>query len=321
VRANETGDWLTASRISRLPVVLRRVQASAPPGVPVAGAPQLIWKSCGGPLDEVSRLLGVLIDANLIVVREAHLRLTREGRTIATQDHQHGGTMLARALINAGYFVDQARRLTESSARDEATGHIYCRRSVAVGAAPQLVGILRRFPDVVWADRLVIPADLAAELSDIWVLPDRETGFDVRKAIGDRGELYSYRYEQMQARDPLKIHWVARDDDTLGYDIEDLNFNPRRRIETKASGGLETRFILSKNEWEVAHKESSAYEIHYWGRINLNRPARDEFAQLRRANFPLIYRDLPALVAEGVLTVAVSQYLVTASKNDTTGQE
>jgi hypothetical protein len=188
---------------------------------------------------------------------------------------------------------------------------------IAVGAAPQLVGVLRRFPGVIWTDRLVIPGALAAELADVWVLPAREATIDTRLALGDLGELYSYRFERMRAQDPAKIHWVARDDAGLGYDIEDLNSTPHRQIEVKASGGIEPRFFLSKNEWDVAHSNAGTYEIQFWGGIDLQRRAREEFTRLRARGFPLIYRDLPTLVADGTLNAAVSQYLVTKGDSGT----
>ncbi len=308
--ARETGDWLTAARVERLPLVLRAVRAHPPPGIATDQAPRFLWKACGGPLDDVPQLLTCLAGAGLILIRDGHLRTTRAGHQVATQDHQHGGTLLARALIRAGYFTDQSRRLGELCNVDRESGNVFCRRSVAVNAAPQLVGLLRRFPGVTFTGRFLLPVDLARELADVWALPVGEAVADPRKQIGDRGEFYSYRYEQTRAADPGRIRWVARDDDTLGYDIEDLNYEPRRRIEVKASTGSATRFILSSNEWAVAHREVDTYEIQFWGGISLLCPLQEEYAKLRKAEFPIIYRDLPMLLADGDLMAVAAQYLV-----------
>lgn len=308
----QPGDWLTAARVARLPVVLRTVRAHPPPGVSADRGVPSIWKVCGGPLDDVPDLLETLIGAGLIVAREGHLRISQAGRLIATQDHQRGGTLLAHALIRAGYFADQARRLGELGQLDPQSGDFRCRRAVAVSTAPQLVGILRTFPTVSFTDWLVLPASLAAELADVWTLPAAEAVADPRNAVGWRGELYSYRFEQANAADPGQVHWVAQDDDALGYDIEDLNYQPRRRIEVKASTGAVPRFILSLNEWVVAHRDPATYEIQFWGGIDLAQAPRNEYARLRRSHFPIIYRNLPVLLAAGQLIATPAQYLVTA---------
>ncbi len=221
-------------------------------------AERIVWRSCGGPLDEARELIDLLVRAELISTGHT-LRLTREGRRIATQDHQHGGTLLGRTLIRVGFFADQVRRLIELGRVDRGSGDLRCSRHVALEAGPQLVGVLRRFPGVEWKPELRIPAALLEELIDVWaLLPDRAPPTDdSRTAIGDRGELYSYRLERLRSEDSNKIRWVARDDDSLGYDIEDLSVTPQRRIEAKASASRETRFILSANEWDVAHRHAA----------------------------------------------------------------
>ena len=274
-------------------------------------AERVAWRVCGGPLDEVRDLIGVLVRAELATTGQV-LRLTREGRRIATQDHQHGGTLLGRTLVRVGFFADQARRLTELARIDTASGKLSCPRHVAIEAGPQLVGVLRRFPGVEWSPELSIPAALVEELIDVWaLLPERTPATeDPRKAIGDRGELYSYRLERLQCDDSSKIRWVARDDNSLGYDIEDLSVTPQRRIEVKASTSRESRFILSANVWDVAHRHGDDYEIQFWGGIDLSRQPADEYQDLRAAGYPIVYKNLGRQLADGVLTVHPLQYLV-----------
>lgn len=307
----ETGDWLTAVRVARLPLALRAVRGHRPPGVPAARASQVVWGSCGGPVDEISQLISVLAKTGLVLTGRT-IRLSPRGRRIATQDHQHGGALLAQALIHAGLFSGQARKLVELSSIDAGTGAMTCPRQLAVQAAPQLVGLLRRLPGVSLGAQLYVPRELERELSGVWaLLPERPDVIeDDRKAIGDRGELYSYLLERERASDPTDVLWVARDDESLGYDIADRSRNPIRRIEAKASSSTPPRFILSENEWKVAHAHSKEYEIHFWGGIRLNEDPREEYERLRAVGFPTVYRDLPQLIASGVLTATPTHYRV-----------
>lgn len=310
----EYGAWLTAARVERLSAVLRAVRSQLRPGMTLDQAPRTLWKTCGGPLDDTATLVDVLLVTELLTVRDGRLRTTRSGQQIATQDHQHGGTLLARALIRAGHFASQSRSLGELGTVDTNTGTLTCRRGLAIAAAPQLIGVLRRFPTVTFADALIVPVELARELVDTWTIPGRVRQEDSRKSVGNRGELYSYRYEQMRATDSSKIRWVALDDETLGYDIEDLNAQPRRQIEAKASTGAAVRFILSANEWKVAHRKRHTYEVQFWGGVNLGRSPRDDYDRLRKAGFPLVYRDIPKSVADGSLTAKAAEYILTVSQ-------
>lgn len=306
----ETGSWLTAVRVARLPLVLRAIRNHRPPGIPAEHAERVIWQSCGGPLDDVPGLIAVLTQAELISSGST-LRLTKIGRRVATQDHQHGGTILARTLIRTGFFADQARRLVELSQVDDESGEMTCFRRVALENAPQLVGQLRLFDGVVWEEKLRVPVSLSSELTEIWsLLPMRSPKNATRKAIGDRGELYSYRFEQLRAKDSSTIRWVARDDESLGYDVEDNSVSPQRRIEVKASSWSEPRFFLSANEWEVAHCHGEHYEIHFWGTIDLNRPPPDEYSRLRAAGYPIIFLNVSQQIADGTLIASPTQYLV-----------
>ena len=304
----EVGDWLTAVRLDRLPIVLRAINRHPPPGVIYEMAPRVLWPLCGGPRNEIAQMLTILSNAGLIVTNDGRLRTTRRGRQLATQDHQSGGRLLARALIDAGFFLGQARRLSEIWSIDPESRSCVCQQKVAVGAAPQLVGLLRRFPGVTAQGEFRFPREIAELLSEVWALP--EQGDDVRRAVGDRGEYYSYRYEQKLAADPSKIRWAAKDDDGLGYDIEDQNVVPHRRIEVKASRGPDVRFNLSVHEWDVAHIDPASYEVQYWGEVNMSRLLREEFEALTNAGYPIILDNFIDLVQSGALVAEVASYNV-----------
>ncbi|MCP9957280.1 DUF3883 domain-containing protein [Streptomyces sudanensis] len=245
-------------------------------------------------------------------ISERRLRATKAGVRVATQDHQVGGRLLAEKLIRSGIFSGQIRRLLEVSEID-ATGSLVCSRDLAVSVAPQLTGILRRFSTVSFTEQLRVHASLVSELAGVWSLlpPAVAPEVDFKKDMGNRGELYSYQYCRMQAADGTKVRWVARDDETLGYDIEDLNYDPKRRIEVKASGEEEVRFFLSRNEWNVARELGEAYEVHFWGGVSLKVEVQQEFSRLTGRGYPLIFRGISSLLDSGALSAIPTQYLVT----------
>jgi hypothetical protein len=163
---------------------------------------------------------------------------------------------------------------------------------------------------------ITIPVDLVAELTAAWALlpPPSAAETDLasrRKAIGDRAEMYSWQLERLLAVYPSTIAWVARDDATLGYDIEDRSTQPYRRIEVKGSGGRRTRFFLSDNEWRKAHDRPDSYEVHFWGGIDLNRPVSEEFQFLRTDGYPMVFTNIPALLAAGALEATPDRWSVT----------
>ncbi|MDK1346390.1 DUF3883 domain-containing protein [Streptomyces sp. 378] len=266
-------------------------------------------------MGDVPQILDVLMQAGLVETEETWLRLTKAGRKVATQDHRTGGKFLGLALVRSGVFAAQASRLLEVSAINDDQS-LVCPAEVAIKVAPQLIGVLRRFGQPVsLADELTVSAELVTEIGDVWSLlpPPSVPEVDHRKDMGNRGEIFSYRYCRSKADDPGKVRWVARDDESLGYDIEDLNFMPKRRIEVKASAEKVVRFFLSPNELEVARRCGSDYEVHFWGGVSLKAPLKEEYERLAKDGYPLIFRGLNDLLVSGRLSAVPTQYLVTAS--------
>ena len=214
---------------------------------------------------------------------------------------------------------DQARLLLDTFPIGP-DGSLRCRLREARKAAPQLVGLLERWPGTKDSE-LFLPPQLTDELHAIWALlspPVEKGGLEEvrRKSIGDRAEVYSYQFERLSATVATAIVWVARDDDTLGYDLEDRSANPRRRIEVKGSGGSEIRFFMSDNEWRKAHDNPGSYEIHFWGRIDLNRPVADEYNELRRLGYPVVFPNIPNLRADGVLDAQPERWRIISNGPD-----
>jgi hypothetical protein len=305
--------WLTATRTRRLLDVLAAVPAHGP-GLPGDAVPLTIWRACGGPIDEIPHLVEVLVGAELLVQGPTHLRLHRTGQRVLGRRPVEGIRPLGLALLRAGYFHDQARRLLDLGVTDD-DGSLTCPLREARRACPQLVGLLEHWTEVVGTRTLQVPAGLMVELQAVWALlpPPAGDGTDdsIRKSIGDRGELYTYQLERLEAVVSSDIVWVARDDPNLGYDVEDRSTEPRRRIEVKASGDTTVRFFLSDNEWRKSHDGTPGYEIQFWGGVDLAAQPAEEFARLRANGYPLVFTDLPDLIDAGQLEAVPTKWRIT----------
>lgn len=308
----EVDKWLTAVRLRRLPEILVAIRTHPPPGVPERRVNRVVWNRCDGPLDDIPGLIDVLLGAGLLERRGTLTCLTSQGRRVATQDHQQGGRLLARSLIDGGYFRNQTRRLL-ASGEITGSGDFICKRSIAIDVAAQLTGPLRRWREVVLDTYLRVPASLVSELLAPWALQPlpRFLSEEARQEIGDRAEAYSHQLERERAGDPSKIQWVSLDDDSLGYDIRSVETSPERCIEVKGSQGRDVRFFLSSREWQVGHDRGDAYEVHFWGGISLTRPRPEEYKALRGIGYPLVFRNLADSIASGALVATPSEYVVT----------
>jgi hypothetical protein len=311
--ALDAESWLTPQRLERMTQTLRVVQHAGRTGIRQELAERTIWKNVGGPLTDVPDLVQVLRSLDLFRLRPPHLQVTKEGRQVANQDHQQGGRLLASRIIARGLLLNQGRLLVESSELNPA-GDLQCRRDLAISLAPQLTGLLRRFPDVEFGQHLVVPRAFVTQLDNAWIPAESQGRLDHRKLLGDRGEEFAYRFERDRAHDRTKIHWVSQDDDGLGYDIEDTNGSTSRRIEVKTSSSKDVRFFLSTNEWQVASEDPASYEVQFWGEVNLNAQPAEEYQRLRAAGYPLIFGNLADHVQSGRLILEPSHYLVTDAR-------
>ncbi len=232
--------WFTAPRVRRLHEVLAAIPERSL-ALAEGDAKLCIWRRCGGPIDEVGVLVEVLVHAELVRREKASLRLTAAGRRTLTRNRVEQNRPLALALVRAGLLHDQARALLDSFPVDP-DGSLTCRTNDARRVAPQLVGLVQLWTEVRTGSTLTIPRPLVDELAAVWALiaPPSEARAEQekrRKSIGNRAEAYSYQLERLTAAAASGIVWVAQDDDTLGYDLEDRSTLPRRRIEVKGSGG------------------------------------------------------------------------------------
>jgi hypothetical protein len=91
---------------------------------------------------------------------------------------------------------------------------------------------------------------------------------------------------------------------------EDHTLAPFNRIEVKGSQGRDVAFILSDNELRQAKIHQDKYEVHFWGRIDLRRPAEDEFRILVDLGYPLRWPHFAKLIDEGHFQLTASEWRV-----------
>lgn len=304
-------DWFTPPRLRRAQRIVELLPTKSP-GVGRHTFLLELQAEVDGPRDEHASLLWLLGRLGLLHEQGTNLWLTKEGQRAKSLNSKNARRELAQALLTGGYLHSQVRRVIEACTVDE-DGNAQARLSMLRRAAPQVLGLLRAWPGAVGASTVAIPSKLYADLGTPWSLIPLPTPDDgTRKAIGSRGEAYSYHLLRQEST-PSAIRWVALDDDALGYDIED-HTGGLKRIEVKASQQDEIRFILTENEHNVAHTEPSTYLVHFWGHVNLRRHPDAEYPALRKLGYPIVFQDLAAHLDDGRLIAAPTRYRVTEPK-------
>jgi ChaC-like protein/Domain of unknown function (DUF3883) len=284
---DHSAEWFTGVRIRRLLYALEWLGAG-PVEVTRAEVQRLVWRMFGGPFDDTQALLTVLVKLKLARQDGDALKLTKAGAVVASLQIDSRARALGLTLIQAGRFHDQARLLLEIGSLDS-SGDFRCQTRLAQTSAPQLVGVLQFWSEVRLRPELFIPATLVSELNTIVALlplkPRTPKWVADQKAVGDRAELYTVQFERSRTV-PSLISWVARDSDSLGFDVEDRSSSPTRCIEVKGSRDTELMFFLSETELEKANEIGPRYELQFWGGIDLSVDPSTEYALLRAKGYP-----------------------------------
>ena len=303
--------WFTAPRVRRI----QRMIELLPPTSPGIGRHTLLLDLRGqldGPREDHPDILALLIQLGFVSEHGNLIRLSRKGRRARSLSPVNSRRELAEALLGSGYLYSQVRRVIEQSTLDS-DGNAHLQLSALRESAPQVLGLLRAWPNVVGPSVVVIPYSLYTNLDTPWsLIPLPRPDDGMRKAVGSRGEAYSYHWLRQTAERVNAITWVALDDDGLGYDIEDRN-SGLTRIEVKASQQGDVRFFLTENEHRVAHSDPDTYVLHFWGNINLRRDPDTEFRALRELGFPLVYCNLAEHLADGRLQAVATRFRVSPS--------
>jgi Domain of unknown function (DUF3883) len=307
-------DWLTGLRVDRLGLALRCLRERGT--TPRDELLRHLWRTCGGPHDEIAVILVVLEGLRLVVTEASGLRRTKSGDAVARAEARGDRRPLRLLVLRAGFFFDQARLLLESGKIDS-VGRLRCSIRVAGVLAPQLVGVLGAFEGVRTYPTLEVPAELVAELNTVWALrppsPEQPKWAAERKAVGDRAEMYTMQYERTRVGDPTKIVWVSRDSDSLGWDVEDRSVDPCLCIEVKGRRDHDVVFYLSEQEMRKARELAGRYEIQFWGGIELNATAAVEYASLRGLGYPKIIGGFIAQLEAGVWKATAMSWKIEAS--------
>ena len=302
--------WFTAPRVRRVQRMIQLLP-SASPGV---GRHTLLLDLRGkldGPREDHPDILALLKELGFIHEQSNRIWLNRKGKRAQSLSPTNARRELSEALLGSGYLFSQVRRVIEESSLDD-DGNAHVRVATLRRSAPQVLGLLRAWPNVVGPSQIIIPSSLYASLDTPWsLIPLPRPDDGTKKAIGSRGEAYSYHLLRRAAKPANTITWVALDDDSLGYDIEDWT-SGLTRIEVKSSQKGDVRFFLTENEHRVAHSNPDTYVLHFWGNINLRRDPDHEFLALRSLGFPLIYHNLAKHLADGRLQAVATKYRVTA---------
>jgi hypothetical protein len=85
--------------------------------------------------------------------------------------------------------------------------------------------------------------------------------------------------------------------------VEDRTGTPYRYIEVKGRRDGQQRFYLSENELRKATELGAAYELQFWGNIDLSRDPAIEYAALRAAGYPIVLPNLRAVFDGGTFDV------------------
>ena len=308
-------DWFSPARFRRLAGILPSIDG-APPGVAASDVARRVWRVCGGPLGEIPDYLVLLVELDLIRLHNGAYFRTGGGNKVTKTLRTGDKTALALTLIRAGCFYDQARRLIERGTSDAQQRLVVARRE-AIVCAPQLVSLLDVWSEVEVRPQIVIPSALVTELETAWALlppePEIPEWQRERKAVGDRAELYTLQFERARALDKNRIHWVSRDADDIGWDVEDRSTSPVRHIEVKGSRGRREMFFLSENEWKRASEHGTNYFVHFWGAIDLSRKVSMEYAALRAEGYPVEIRNPVKEIYDGAWIATSTRWRIERS--------
>ena len=303
-------DWFIVARVRRLQRLIDHLPARSP-GIARHQLVTQLRSRIDGPRREIPALVDVLTQLGYIHVTAAHIQLSRSGHRMATMSAARAARELGQQIIQSGFLHDQVRQLIEASTI-ECDGSAQSEIRTLRRSAPQLLGLLRAWHDIVGPSFVKVPRDIFVAIDTPWSLvPPVQPADTTNKAIGSRAEAYSVHFLRLGSRRPNSVLWVARDDEGLGYDIEDRSTDELLRIEVKASRRSEVRFFLSRHEHDVAHRNPNNYGVHFWGEINLNRDPRSEFGILRARGFPLVFDNLAAHLSDHRLVAVPTKYRVT----------
>jgi hypothetical protein len=101
--------------------------------------------------------------------------------------------------------------------------------------------------------------------------PPYEGAPPMKMSQAREAEVLTMDYERKRLKDlgiGKELQWIGLDDCFAGYDVLSYDrgeFAPTNRmIEVKSTTASPLRFVVTRSEWEQAHKSGTAYIFHIW---------------------------------------------------------
>ena len=188
---NVTSDWFIAPRVRRLQRLVHLLP-QRPPGISSSQLVTTLRPQIDSPPGEIPKLVQILARLGLLHVDSERFHLSRKGRRAATLAEDRARRELAELLIQSGLLHEQVRQIIQASSIDH-EGMARSRVGQLRRAAPQLLGLLRAWPNVVGPSFVRIPPKLFRVIDTPWSLtppPGEKEGTKVR--VGHRAEVYSF---------------------------------------------------------------------------------------------------------------------------------
>ena len=255
---------------------------------------RIVWNRVGGPTDEVAALLEVAASIGLVEMTADGVGRLPRGTRARERLRAGEQAVIGLHVLRSGALADQARRLVETAIFDPKAECFRCPAEVRRDAA-QLVAILRLQDEISPTGELTLTRTTYERIGAVWVFMETNEHLppwlQERQAVGHLAELYSWNRERLRSDDPSKVSWVSRDDDRLGYDIEDRNSVPARCIEVKGSRGRRVQFTMSPNEMGKARRLGARYELHFWGDLSLTADPQQQYERLLADGYPVVVAD------------------------------
>ena len=159
---NVSSDWFIAPRVRRLERLIR-LMPTRPPGISEGKLVGTLRPQTDSPPKEITQLVHVLARLGILHVDSDRYYLSRKGRRAATLSEDRARRELAELLIQSGLLHEQVRQVVQASIID----HEGMARSKVVQlrhSAPQILGLLRAWPNIVGPSFVRIPPTLF----DMW---------------------------------------------------------------------------------------------------------------------------------------------------------
>lgn len=282
------------------------VLVEAPPGLDIDRITRTAVRR-GLPHEHVRRALELLREAGLVRRAGDAWRLEPDAAGVADSLQNGDWSTFAVRLLTIHSLRSQLAALIPH-AYQGGDGTLRISRRRASATAPQASILLSWMGGGSGFD-LQLPS-VVVQLASLDEPTETIPGWvEERGRVGKRAESYSLLFERLRRPPNLIIH-VAAERDDMGYDIEDRSGDPVRAIEVKGSRSPDVTFMLTKRELQEARVRGEAFELQFWGEIDLGAPIDREFSRLVDQGYPRRFPNLSQRLASGEFSLTPVQWEV-----------